>query len=181
MTKIDFSKHDVEYPQVSKSDLRDDGFESSVEEFTTYYRINMLGDVREKIVQTYRMILDGTTVGYVTVSLAHLKPDATMAIKAKEITSNIPALLISHLAVHKDYLRLGIGSELLNMVFSGIVPGIESKAGCRYVMLHPRDDPEVHMFYKKCGFEYEPKSEHNPDHDLFLFDLKNKHVPQTEP
>ena len=99
-----------------------------MEEFTTYYRINMLGDVRERIVQTYRMFLDGTVVGYVTVSLAHLKPDATRAIKEKETTSNIPALLISHLAVHKDYLRRGIGNELLNMVFSEIVPGIESKA-----------------------------------------------------
>ena len=178
MTKIDFSRHRIRYSQVSDFDLLDDGFESGVEEFTTYYHINMLGDVRERIVQAYRMVLDGTVVGYVTVSLAHLKPDATRAIKAKEITSNIPALLISHLAVHKDYLRRGIGSKLLDMVFSGVVPDIESKAGCRYVMLHPRDDPEVHMFYKKCRFEYEPRSDRNPDHDLFLFDLKNKHISQ---
>ena len=116
MTKIDFSKHDVRYSKVSESDLLDDGFESSVEEFTTYYHIDMLGDIRERIVRTYRMILDGTVVGYVTVSLAHLKPDATRAIKKKETTSNIPALLISHLAVHKDYSRRGIGGELLDMV-----------------------------------------------------------------
>ena len=67
------------YSQVSESDLLDDGFESGVGEFTAYYRINMLGDVREKIIRAYRMILDGTVVGYVTVSLAHLKPDATKA------------------------------------------------------------------------------------------------------
>ena len=178
MTKIDFSKHDVEYPQVSESDLLDDGFESSVEEFTAYYHINKLGDVRKRIVRVYRMVLDGTVVGYVTVSLAHLKPDATRAIKTKETTSNIPALLISHLTVHKNYLRRGIGSELLDMVFSKIVPGIESRAGCRYVMLHPRDDPEVHAFYKKCRFEYEPRSDRNSDRELFLFDLKNRYVPQ---
>ena len=177
MTQIDFCKHDIEYAQVSEFDLLDDGFESSVEEFTTYYHINMLGDVRERLVHAYRMILDGVVVGYVTVLLAHLESDATKAIKAKETTSNIPALLISHLAVHKDYLRRGIGSELLKMVFSKIVPGIESKAGCRYVMLHPRDDPEVHMFYKKCKFEYEPRSDHNPDNDLFLFDLKTDTFP----
>ena len=178
MTKIDFSKHDVEYPQVSESDLLDDGFESGVEEFATYYHINMPGDVRGRIVRAYRMVLDGTVAGYVTVSLAHLRPDATRAIKAKEAASNIPALLISHLAVHKNYLRRGIGSELLDMVFSKIVPGIESRAGCRYVMLHPRDDPEVHAFYKKCRFEYEPRSDHNPDHDLFLHDVKKLHLLQ---
>ena len=63
MTKVDFSKHDVEYPQVLEFDLLDDGFESSVEEFTTYYHINMLGDIRERIVQAYHMVLDGTVVG----------------------------------------------------------------------------------------------------------------------
>ena len=149
-----------------------------MEEFTAYYHINKLGDVRERIVRVCRMVLDGTVVGYVTVSLAHLKPDATRAIKTKETTSNIPALLISHLAVHKNYLRRGIGSELLDMVFSKIVPGIESRAGCRYVMLYPRDDPEVHAFYKKCRFEYEPRSDRNSDRELFLFDLKNRYVPQ---
>ena len=40
MTKIDFSKHDVRYSKISESDLLDDGFESSVEEFTTYYHIH---------------------------------------------------------------------------------------------------------------------------------------------
>ena len=63
MTKIDFSKHDVRYSKISESDLLDDGFESSVEEFTTYYHINMLGDIRERIVQAYHMVLDGTVVG----------------------------------------------------------------------------------------------------------------------
>ena len=176
MTQIDFSKHRMIYSQVSESDLLDDGFESGVGEFTEYYRINMLGDVREKIIRAYRMILDGTVVGYITVSLAHLKPNATTAIKTKETTSNIPALLISHLAVHGDYLRRGIGSKLLDMVFSGIVPSIESKAGCRYVMLHPRNDSRVHRFYKTYGFEYEPSSDHNPDHDLFLYDVKKLHL-----
>ena len=63
------------------------------------------------------------------------------------------------------------------MVLSGIVPGIEFRAGCRYVMLHPRDDPEVHAFCKRCRFEYGPRSERNSDRELFLFDLKNRHLP----
>ena len=54
MTKIDFSKHDVRYSKISESDLLDDGFESNVEEFTTYYHINMLGDVRERVLCNLR-------------------------------------------------------------------------------------------------------------------------------
>ena len=65
----------------------------------------------------------------------------------------------------------------MDMVFSKIVPGIESRAGCRYVMLHPRDDPEIHRFYKTYGFEYEPITDRNSDRELFLYDLKNKHSP----
>ena len=109
--KIVFTKYNTIISKVKESDmLVKDSFESSIVEFTEYYHIDCFQDIREKLVQMYRIKYNGIVVGYVTITLAHIRPDATKQIKSKEINNNIPAILISHLAVHKDYQRQGIGN-----------------------------------------------------------------------
>ena len=110
--------------------------------------------------------------GYVTLAMAHTRPDATEEIKEKRVNGNIPALLISHLVVRKDFLRRGIGTSLLDLVFA-IVPELEKWAGCRYVMLNPRDDQGVRDFYVKYGFKYEPNFEGDMENDACLMNLKS--------
>lgn len=169
--KINFDDDNVEYYQVEETDLLNDGFESDVDEFTTYYRVDCLQDVREKLVHMYLLKLNSSVVGYVTLAMAHIRHDATEQIKAKEINGNVPALLISHLAVHKDYKRCNVGTALLDLVFD-LVPQLESFAGCRYVMLNPRDDQGVRNFYSNYGFEYYPNFKDDKNADAFLMDLK---------
>ncbi len=112
-------------------------------------------------------------MGYVTLAMAHIRPDATEEIKEKRVNGNIPALLISHLAVRKDFLRRGIGTSLLDLVFA-TVPELEKWAGCRYVMLNPRDDQGVRDFYIKYGFKYEPNFEGDMENDACLVNLKSR-------
>lgn len=128
----------LKFYMVTEGEMPDDIFESGAEEFTDHYRTESLQDIRERLVRVY-VAKRGNLVGYVTLAMAHLRHDATDEIRAKEVNGNIPALLISHLAVHKNFHRRGIGTHLLNLVLH-IVPGLERWAGCRYVMLNPRDD-----------------------------------------
>lgn len=86
--------------------------------------------------------------------------------------THIPALLISHLAVHKKFQRRGFGTKLLKLVFH-IASKLHPLAGCRYVMLNPRDDEGVRQFYDKYGFEYYSNFNDDKDSDAFLMDLKN--------
>ena len=143
--KPSLDKSNLKFYMVTEEEMPDDGFESSVEEFTDYYRTDGLQDIRERLVRMYVVKRDNGVVGYVTLAMAHLRHDTTDEIRAKEVNGNIPALLISHLAVHKNFHRLGIGTQLLNLVFH-IVPRLECWAGCRYVMLNPRDDKGVRNF-----------------------------------
>ena len=159
------------FDMVKEDSIFDDGFESSVKEFTDYYRIQGRYDVQERLVSMYVAKRGDKVVGYVAIAMAHLKHDATDEIRAKEVNSDIPALLISHLAVHKNFCRQRIGTRLLNRVFRTIRK-LKRRIGCRYVMLNPRDDQGVRDFYANYGFEYCQDINDDRNRDAFLMDLK---------
>ena len=55
--------------------------------------------------------------GYITIAMAHLKADATKEIKNMEVNGTIPAVLISHLAVHKiNHQRQHVGKVMLKKI-----------------------------------------------------------------
>ena len=166
-----FDITNAEYYQVKENELLDGLFESDIDEFTEYYRIEYLYDVREKLVCMYLIKFNEVVLGYVTLTMTHIRSDATKKIEAKEVNENIPALLISHLAVHKDFQRRGIGSALLDLIFE-LVPQLEKFAGCRYVMLNPRNDQNVRDFYTAYGFDYYNNFKSDKESDAFLMDLK---------
>ena len=168
---MSLDKNSIEYCQVKENDLPDNNFESCVEEFTEYYCTDSLQDIREKLVRMYLIKHRTRVIGYVTLAMAHIRHDATEPIKAKQVNGNIPALLISHLAVHKDFQRQGVGTMLLDLVFR-TAPKLESLAGRRYVMLNPRDDQGVRNFYTKYGFTYHANLNDDKHCDAFLMDLK---------
>lgn len=168
----------MEYYQADQADSPDATFKSSVEEFTEYYHKNSFYDMQERLVRMYVATHDRRVVGYVTLAMAHLRPDATKEIKEKEVNGNIPALLISHLAVHEDHQRLGIGSKLLDLVFY-VVPKLERWSGCRYVVLSPRDDAGVINFYERYGFEYAPNFNDDKYSAACLMDLRSYYSTQV--
>ena len=167
---MDFNNKNVTFYKVQATDLLDDDFESTIEEFTNYYHIDCLQDIRERLAQVYLLKLSGKVIGFVTLAMAHIPPNATKEIRAKEVNGNIPALLISHLAVHKDYQRRHVGMTLLDFIFD-IVPTLVSLAGCRYVILNPRDDQGVRDFYTNYGFQYYANLNDDKKLDAFLMDL----------
>ncbi len=159
------------FDMVKEDSTFDDIFESSVKEFTDYYRIQGQYDVQERLVSMYVAKRGDKVVGYVTLAMAHLKHDATDEIRAKEINGNIPALLISHLAVHKNFCQQRIGTRLLNLAFH-VMRKMERRIGCRYAMLNPRDDQGVRDFYANYGFKYYLDINDDKKRDAFLMDLK---------
>jgi predicted N-acetyltransferase YhbS len=178
LQKIDFNSVEYEYHKVADGEMLDDDFKSEEQEFTDYYHVDSLQDVRERLVRLYLLKIDGKIMGYVTLAMAHIRNDATPEIESKQINGTIPALLISHLAVRAGNHRRGIGEELLRMVLGKLVPSLHTRAGCRYVMLNPRDDQGVRDFYTAFGFDYidKFKSDGNSDKesDACLYDLLKK-------
>ncbi|MCA9819964.1 MAG: GNAT family N-acetyltransferase [Nitrosarchaeum sp.] len=153
--------------------MLDEDFHCDIDEFTEYYSLLCLNDVRERIVHAYVIKINDDVAGYVTLAMAHIRPDATKAIEAKGINENVPALLISHLAVDETYQGHGVGTALLDFVFLYLIPNLKNRAGCRYVMLNPRDDEGVRQFYINYGFDYYDNFKSDKNSDACLYDLKS--------
>ncbi len=100
-------------------------------------------DLEHSITRAYLIRIAGYVAAYADLSMAHLKNNAAPAIKGKEINSNVPAILISHLAVDAVFQGHGVGRFLLKLIIGRLIPKLKKMAGCRYVILNPRDDQGV--------------------------------------
>lgn len=177
--KIDFDSIHYEFLLITDKDLIESDFTSEEKEFTDYYHMDSWQDVLERLVKMYILKIDGKVMWYVTLAMAHIRNDATPQIKEKGINGTVPALLISHLAVRKGNHRRGIGKAMLKNIFGSVVPELHSRAGCRYVMLNPRDAQYVRDFYTDFGFDYYDKfladGKSDKESDACLYDLKSPH------
>ena len=59
----------------------------------------MAFDLEHSITRAYLMRIGEDVAAYADLSMAHLENNAAPAIADKQIKSNVPAILISHLAV----------------------------------------------------------------------------------
>ena len=156
----------------------DDSFNAGVNDFTDYYRTQSGYDLQEGLSQTYYLKMNEKIIGYVSIAMAHLRKDTTENMDTKQTCSNIPTLLISHLATHVDYQKKGIGTLLLDEIFR-ISVGLSKIIGCRYIMLNPRNDEGVREFYRKNEYTYIPNLKDDKESDAFIKDIQiNQKTPK---
>jgi ribosomal protein S18 acetylase RimI-like enzyme len=171
--KINFENSEVEFVKLQMLDGIDKTFETEVDEYTDYYKVQSQYDMDQGLSRTYLLKVDGRILGYVSIAMAHLRKETTSKTFAKESEGNIPALLISHIATHKEFQRNGIGTKLVDEALRIAVESSEN-IGCRYLMLNPRDDDGVRKFYIKYGFTYIPNIEDDKERDAFILDIKQE-------
>ena len=63
------------------------------------------------------------------------------------------------------YFKDSVGSFLLKLIIDKLIPKLKKMAGCRYVILNPRDDQGVGDFYINCKFEYFEKLDDGRESD----------------
>lgn len=119
--------------------------------------------------KTWVLKFNGRVLGFISVAMAHMQKARTTYFEGKKSDSNIPALLIGHLATHKDALRRGIGKELVKWAIREAVNN-SKRIGCRIVMLNPDDDQIVKSFYNALNFRYVDHSK--KDKDVFYLDIQ---------
>lgn len=103
--------------------------------------------------------------------MAHMKKDEYEDLHINTF-GNIPALLIGHLATHKDHEHKGVGRYMVSWVISKAIEFSET-VGCRLVMLNP--DKDVIGFYDKLGFTYVPHDDEDYD-SMFIDIIQSSHV-----
>ena len=78
-----------------------EGFTCSNEDFAEYLKVQAHYDQEKQVGQTWVFKHADKIVGFITIAMAHMKKDEYEKLKIDSY-GNIPALLIGHLATHKD-------------------------------------------------------------------------------
>ena len=164
---IDFSK-DVSIIMLAPTMSIDAEFECKNSSYTEYYRVDAFSDMQEGIGRTWLCMYKKKMIRFVSVAMAHMRPERDKRLQGKGY-GNIPALLIGHLATHKDYERKGVGTNLIAWAIQEAVR-YSKRIGCRIVMLNPEDDPEIRDFYTHRGFTYVPQDD--KERDAFYLDIQ---------
>ncbi len=108
-------------------------------------------------------------LGFITVAMSHMEKNRIPYFEKKSSDANIPALLIGHLATHKDALRRGIGRELVRWAIREALEK-SKRIGYRIVMFNPEDDQGAHDFYKAVDFTYVKKDDKTKD--AYVLDIQ---------
>jgi GNAT superfamily N-acetyltransferase len=124
--------------------LLEDAYNNQKSNISTTY---LWFDKKTKQLAAYITILTDS------ISLSHELKDK---FKEKGITyKSLPALKIGRLCVDDNYLRQGIGSLLIKFTLAKVIE-INSTAGCRFITLDAKNNPDTNKdplhFYKKMDF-----------------------------
>lgn len=168
---INFESNDVQIiDQISDTPI-DKSFECTNNEYTEYYQFQSLYDLQENLARTKLLTYKGKVIGYISIAMAHMEKERSEITMGKATDGNIPALLISYLATHKNYRRRGVGTRLVDEAVR-IATETSKEIGCRYVMLSPEDDDGVRKFYSEYGFTHIPHEDKK--RVAFILDIKTE-------
>jgi len=170
---IDFTSKDVDKLQLEEEEKIDENFKCHNDEYTQYYSFQSRYDLQEGLARTTLLTYKGRVIGYISIAMAHMRKENNEGMNSKETEGNIPALLISHLATHEDFLKKKIGSYLVSLAIKKAIE-FSKKVGCRYVMLNPENEQGVRDFYEKLGFEYIPNIVDDKEKDAFILDIQQE-------
>lgn len=151
-------------------------FDCGDEELNQYLREDALDHQRKLLGQTSLFIFRAQIVGFYTLCCATIKlekPEKHKVGLEKISFKQIPAIKIGQFAVHKEYQRMRVGTEMISCAISGARKYC-SRAGCRFVIVDAHNKEEVISFYERNGFTKNESPESNKTTISMRFDLWNE-------
>jgi len=170
--KIDYSSYDVFIVQLTETATKDKDFECKDKNYTDYYRVNAYTDIQKGVGRTSVLIWRCKVIGFISIAMAHMRPERVPDLD-EEGYGNYPALLVGHLATHKDFEGKGVATHLLAWATKKAV-SYSKTIGCRFVMLNPENDEDVRQFYRNRKMKYIDHDD--KEKDAFIFDINDKMI-----
>ncbi|MCD8310483.1 MAG: GNAT family N-acetyltransferase, partial [Prevotellaceae bacterium] len=81
-----------------------------------------------------------------------------------------PAVKIGRLAISEEYMRIGLGRDIILLIKLMFING--SRAGCRFLTVDAYQN--AIGFYQKCGFKFMSMKDSNEVTRSMYFDLKRQ-------
>lgn len=104
----------------------------------------------ERLGITYLVYTQSQLIGFVTISMAHIKTQKMhLDDKLKIQIENYPALQIGQIGIRKSFQRKGLGRRIIKWCMSEAIKYSE-KIGCRILVLNSL--PTSIGFYEHCNF-----------------------------
>lgn len=124
---------------------------------------------RANSAQTYVCCLRGEVVGFYSLAVGSVEPEAAPPRVTKGLARHpVPVMILARLAVHRDHQRKGLGRALLKDALLRTVQAADI-AGIRCLLVHAKDEAARQWY---ASWEFEP-SPTDPYHlFLMLKDLK---------
>lgn len=124
---------------------------------------------RANSAQTYVCCLRGEVVGFYSLAVGSVEPEAAPPRVTKGLARHpVPVMILARLAVHRDHQRKGLGRALLKDALLRTVQAADI-AGIRCLLVHAKDEVARQWY---ASWEFEP-SPTDPYHlFLMLKDLK---------
>ncbi|HEY9146388.1 MAG TPA: GNAT family N-acetyltransferase [Thiobacillus sp.] len=159
------------YSQVRKlvATDRTEGFDCGREPLNQFLQRFALVNQKANSAQTYVCCLGKDVVGYYSLAVGSVEPDAASTRVTKGLARHpVPAMLLARLAVATAHQRQGLGQALLKDALLRTAQAADI-AGIRCLLVHAKDDA-ARKWYEDWDFEPSPS---DPYH-LFLLmkDLK---------
>lgn len=159
------------YSQVRKLAATDrtEGFDCGREPLNQYFQRVALVNQKANSAQTYVCCLGKDVVGYYSLAVGSVEPDAATERVTKGLARHpVPAMILARLAVATAHQRQGLGQALLKDALLRTAQAADI-AGIRCLLVHAKDNA-ARKWYE--GWDFEP-SPSDPYH-LFLLmkDLK---------
>lgn len=158
-------------PFTCGNDDMDDFFKHDVLDYAQYHMGKSycfrLANQPEKIVCAFTVSTDSIRIS----TMPRSRRDKMWSITHhQKRLRRYPGILIGRLAVAKEFAGKGIGSELLYIIKQMFLdPNL--RAGCRFLIVDAKNEPEVIPFYEKNGFKILIPSE--LQEDMYIDPPKN--------
>jgi GNAT superfamily N-acetyltransferase len=140
--------------KLQRSDIRD-GFESGSRELDEWITRYALQDQRANSATTYVSCSRGLVVGYYSIAVGAVAKAMAPTAIARTASAEVSCILISRLAVDRNWQRQGIGAGLLRDALERTAL-LSNAVAARAVIIHARDIEARSFFTSQLDFQPSP-------------------------
>ncbi len=155
-----------------------DSFDCGDDDLNEYFHVDAILHKKELLTQTY--CLQVRAIPDLVIALLDFCNDAVQLKKYRNTIDielderkrypSLPAVKLTRFGVAKDFQRMNIGTNVLNMVKRFFT--IENRTGCRFITVDSYNQPRVINFYEKNGFKRLTEKDKDKGTRSLYFDLK---------